>query len=364
MPHFTSSSGDHACEIYYEVKGEAREASTSQPLRPDVVLVMGFGATHACWAPQLDELLRGKAQGDPPRTRVLMLDNRGVGRSGSPKARAAYSTTIMASDIIALLDHLGWGRVHLVGHSMGAMIAEKVAMLQPTRVLSLLLISATGGGWQAVPRSWTCLKICIQIMFFARTARQRAWLDLQLHFNRETLHSVDPRYGKTREELLQESYVEGSEGGGPGQPVYGFKGQLHAVWTHCLSDKEVRLLRGADIPTMVIHGRYDLMAHPSFGEALARRLKAPCVMLEGAHMLCRERGPEVNLLLHRHIFHGRRLKDTQHKFLIGDPDPMPGLGVGDAESSPPAKAARKNSGSDTSAGDDFVQLQRTAEVPA
>ena len=40
------------------------------------------------------------------------------------------------------------------------------------------------------------------------------------------------------------------------------------------------------------------------------------MMLEGAHMLCRERGPEVNMLLHHHIFHGRRLKDTQHKFLI------------------------------------------------
>lgn len=60
-------------------------------------------------------------------------------------------------------DHLGWGKVHVVGHSMGAMVAEKVAVQQPGRVQSLLLISATGGGWQAVPRSLACLKICIQV---------------------------------------------------------------------------------------------------------------------------------------------------------------------------------------------------------
>lgn len=58
-------------------------------------------------------------------------------------------------------------------------------------------------------------------------------------------------------------------------------------------------------------------------------------------MLCRERGPEVNLLLHHLIFHGRRLKDTQHKFLVGEPDPpMPGLGVGEG-----GKAASSCSGS-------------------
>ena len=57
-------------------------------------------------------------------------------------------------------------------------------------------------------------------------------------------------------------------------------------------------------------------------------------------MLCRERGPEVNLLLHHHIFHGRRLKDTQHKFLIADgppgfapPQPSPSSASGKSEAS-------------------------------
>lgn len=51
----------------------------------------------------MDEFLRIKVPGGPPRARVLLLDNRGVGRSASPKSRAAYSTTAMATDVISLL---------------------------------------------------------------------------------------------------------------------------------------------------------------------------------------------------------------------------------------------------------------------
>ena len=54
-------------------------------------------------------------------------------------------------------------------------------------------------------------------------------------------------------------------------------------------------------------------------------------------MLCRERGPEVNLLLHHHIFHGRRLKDTQHKYLIGYPEPEEGM-----EGFPPLHKGRQS----------------------
>ncbi len=64
---------------------------------------MGFGATHGCWAPQLDELLGAKSPGGPPRTRVLLLDNRGVGKSESPLSRKSYTTTIMATDIMCIL---------------------------------------------------------------------------------------------------------------------------------------------------------------------------------------------------------------------------------------------------------------------
>ena len=52
-----------------------------------------------------------------------------------------------------------------------------------------------------------------------------------------------------------------------------------------------------------------------------RRLSAPCVMLEGAHFLTRERGPEVNQLIKHVVLHGRRLHETRHRYL--DINPLP-----------------------------------------
>ena len=72
--------------------------------RPDVVLIMGFGATHGCWEPQLSEgLLTGRHGGKDPKCRILMMDNRGVGSSGCPEDKRQYTTAIMAQDVLNLL---------------------------------------------------------------------------------------------------------------------------------------------------------------------------------------------------------------------------------------------------------------------
>ena len=60
----------------------------------------GFGATHQCWEPQLDRLLQ---MDQPSPTRCLLMDNRGVGRSGSPSRKSAYHTAVMAADVFALM---------------------------------------------------------------------------------------------------------------------------------------------------------------------------------------------------------------------------------------------------------------------
>lgn len=83
---------------------------------------------------------------------VCVFDNRGVGQSDSPPDREHYTTNVMAHDVIELMWHLRWERAHIVGFSLGGMIATRFAVLFPAAVQSLTLISVTGGRWECIPR--------------------------------------------------------------------------------------------------------------------------------------------------------------------------------------------------------------------
>ena len=63
-------------------------------------------------------------------------------------------------------EHLGWSKeIHVVGHSMGAMIATRLAALAPGKMASLTMISTTSGGLQIIPRSWRAVKYALQVEF-------------------------------------------------------------------------------------------------------------------------------------------------------------------------------------------------------
>jgi len=99
---------------------------------------MGLGAVKSAW--QRQTLAFGHERGD--RYSCLILDNRGMGASDKPLIR--YSTSEMAKDIIEVLDHIGWTeerQLHVVGVSMGGMVAQEIGVLIPTRICSLDLIS-------------------------------------------------------------------------------------------------------------------------------------------------------------------------------------------------------------------------------
>ncbi len=58
---------------------------------------------------------------------------------------------------------LKWDQVHVIGHSMGAMVATQLACMHPDRLLSLTLISATAGRWQSIPTNWAAVKYAWQV---------------------------------------------------------------------------------------------------------------------------------------------------------------------------------------------------------
>ena len=133
-------------EIAYETFGDAGN--------PPVLLVMGLATQMIGWPDEFCADLAGRGHF------VVRFDNRDIGLSthlhaagapdlmamfGGDTSSAAYELTDLADDTVGLLDALGLDRVHLVGASMGGMIAQLVAIQAPERVRSLTSIMSTTG---------------------------------------------------------------------------------------------------------------------------------------------------------------------------------------------------------------------------
>ncbi|KAI4929756.1 hypothetical protein J4E86_011698 [Alternaria arbusti] len=115
--------------IAYEVHGHGDR---------HLVWVMGLGGMKYAWQRQTKDFAHNK--GDQYSS--LVTDNRGIGDSDKPTSR--YSTSAMAQDLVEVLDHIGWTgkrELHVIGISMGGMIAQEIAILIPERICTLSLVS-------------------------------------------------------------------------------------------------------------------------------------------------------------------------------------------------------------------------------
>jgi len=113
-------------QIHYEEYGEG----------PPLIMILGLGQDMATWEFQISDFSK--------HFRIILLDNRDSGKSSS--CSETYTTETMARDTLGLMDHLGIERTHLLGTSMGGMIAQQVALIAPERVISLVLASTTSWG--------------------------------------------------------------------------------------------------------------------------------------------------------------------------------------------------------------------------
>lgn len=120
---FTSADG---IALHYE-----RHGNSGEPL----VFVHGFTGDVSDWEHQVAAFAATH--------RVLVLDNRGHGRSAAPEDPRVYTVERMADDVVALAAHVGFRRYHLVGHSMGGAVAQEIALRWPERLLSLTLEDTT-----------------------------------------------------------------------------------------------------------------------------------------------------------------------------------------------------------------------------
>jgi len=112
--------------LYYEISGQG----------PPVILIQGIGVVGGCWRPQVEYLSKS--------SQTLFFDNRGIGKS--EPCDGAITIGAMADDTRAIMDAVGWDSAHVVGHSMGGIIAQQFALDCPKRVRSLSLLCTFGRG--------------------------------------------------------------------------------------------------------------------------------------------------------------------------------------------------------------------------
>jgi len=254
MPHTTSTDG---ARIHYEVHG------AGEP----VLLIMGLGSNAYGWARTIPWLAE--------RHQAIVFDNRGVGRSDVPAG--AYTIAQMAADAAAVLDACGHATAHVVGASLGGMIAQRFALAYPEKLRSLMLICTTPGSAHAARASDEVGRALVEGGADPSTVyRRNAWF----------MYGEDTRV--SHPERIEEDLVE--RGRIPTQPA-GYFGQLQAAMAHDVWDG----LPAITAPTLVIHGDADILVPTENGRLIASRIPgAELVLIPGAgHMLQADAGDAV-----------------------------------------------------------------------
>lgn len=220
MPHAHNGSVAIAFETHEAAGADA----------PWVVLVHGLGYARWGWEPVLDQLAA--------RYRLVLIDNRGIGESDVP--RGPYDTETMAGDVLAVLDALGLDRIHLIGTSLGGMIAQRIAVRAPERIDRLVLVCTTPGGDVAYPLPPATVDL------IARMPQLPPAEALELAVNNALADRTLAERPEVAQRVMQHRLAA------PQDPV-GWAGQAAAGAGHDLGHG-VSSIR---CPTLVIHGAED-----------------------------------------------------------------------------------------------------------
>ncbi|GGY85331.1 alpha/beta fold hydrolase [Marinobacter zhanjiangensis] len=259
---------DRFCELSHGLRLCYREYG--HPNDEPMLLVAGLGLQLTSWPATMVEHLTAEGY------RVVVFDNRDVGRSsmheGQPPgvmrqlfrvpAPDGYDIADMARDALGLLDHLNIEKSHVVGMSMGGMIAQTMAALEPRRLLSLTSIfSTTGNRRVGQPAMSSVIKLV------GPPARTR-----EDHVSR---HLAMMRHiGPTAYPLCEETHgAYAAEGWDRGHGEHAHKGVARQIGAIARTGDRTPQLKTIRTPTLVVHGDRDLMVAPSGGQATARAIK-------------------------------------------------------------------------------------------
>lgn len=244
--------------------------SYGQPEHPAIVLIAGLGLQLISWPMALIEgLVKAGFY-------VITPDNRDIGRSthltAPPPPRwrmmlrwvpeGHYRIRDMADDVAQLLDCLDIAKAHVLGMSMGGMIAQNFAAQHPDRVRSLTSIFSTTGN----PRVGQAAGSTVLRMLFSRPATtleaaQNNYVRMMRHIGNRKIPGIESVWRDYMTRAWQRTTPE--------QAQQGYERQITAILSS--GDRSAYLYR-IDTPTLVIHGDKDRIVHPSGGGATARSI--------------------------------------------------------------------------------------------
>ena len=244
-------------EIAYRLDGDGPET---------LVLVNGLADTKETWEAQLPAFAE--------RYRVLSYDNRGVGETSTPPG--AYTTKQMADDLAGLVDALDLPRFHVLGVSMGGMIAQEYAIAHADRLLSASFCCTYSYPGPFCLRMFSCWRDLVPDLGVGLTQREvLLWAFTTDFFERRTAEL----------EVIEELMAANP------QPVEGYLAQLHSIEAH---DTRGRL-GAVTCPAMTLVGEEDILIYPKLSRRLHDELPdSTWVEVPGGHACLWEYPDEFN----------------------------------------------------------------------
>jgi aminoacrylate hydrolase len=247
---------------------------------PAVLAIQGAGLIGDAWQPQVDGL--------SSQFRFITVDNRGIG--GSHRGRAPLTIERMALDALAVMDAAGVDRVHLLGHSMGGLIAQHLALTHRARVASLALLCTFADGARATRLSGRMLLLALRSRIGTRPMRRNGMLHMIMPADYLRRHDA-AALARDVGEIFGRDLAD--------QPKIVYQ-QLRAMSRYSAL---ARLGELSNIPTLVVSARHDPIAPPALGREIASRISgAQFVEFDDAsHAVTIQLAGQVNALVCDHM---------------------------------------------------------------
>lgn len=263
-------SDDTGHRIWYDTAGD-----TGTP----VLLIMGFTMRGTAWRWQIDALSE--------HHRVAWFDHAGLGHSG-PLGTRRLTMRHLAQDTRAVMDDLGWDQAHVVGLSMGGMIAQHLGLRFRPRVRSLTLAATHAGGFPGVLPPLDGLRTFLEIRTAGSREERIEALARLLFGDRFRQEQPD----KCADILLADFTSE--------PDLKTTLAQLHAIMRHRTAPRVPEL---GELPVMIVRPGEDRLIHPRESDRLAELLPSAKVVRfdDSGHAVSRQYADAFNRELLAHF---------------------------------------------------------------